>query len=257
MNLDHIDLSQSSWSQSLFRRMGFVRRFGTTGKVSIPEALRKELETQYLHDIVRKIEENNIPPSLVLNLDQTPSKYVPVSNKTLAPKGAKTVPIKGSNDKRMITATFTITLNGKFLPMQLIYGGKTQQSLPRVKFPSSFSLSVNPKHFSNEVESIKLLNEIIFPYVTKERERLGLEKDQPALLVMDVFRGQMTSLVLQVLSDNHILIQSVPANFTYLFQPFDVQRGLNLSVKRMMKKKFTNWHAAQITQAMDKGQGLK
>ena len=72
MNLDHIDLSQSSWSQNLFRRMDFLRRFGTTGKVSIPEALRKELEIQCPHDIFKKTEENNIPASLVLNLGQTP-----------------------------------------------------------------------------------------------------------------------------------------------------------------------------------------
>ena len=155
--------------------MGFVKRFGTTGKVPIPEALRKELETSFLHNIVRKIEDNNILPSLVLNLDQTPSKYVPVSNKTLAMKGAKTVPIKGSNDKRMITLTFTITLDGKFLPPQIIYGGKTLQSLPRVKFPPTFSLNANPKHYSNEQESIKLLNEIIVPYIKKERETLGLK----------------------------------------------------------------------------------
>ena len=133
----------------MFRRMGFVRRFSITGKFSIPEALRKELETQYLRDIVGKIEENNVSSSLVLNLDQTPSKYVPEFNKTLAPKGAQTVPIKGSNHKGMITASFTKTVDGKFLPMQLNYGRKTQQSFPRVKFPSSFSLSVNPKHYSN------------------------------------------------------------------------------------------------------------
>ena len=91
--------------------MGFVGRFGTTGKVFIPEALQKELETEYLHDIVKKIEENNIPVSLVLNLDRTFSKYVPISNKTLAQKGAKTVSIKGSNDKRMITATLHSMIN--------------------------------------------------------------------------------------------------------------------------------------------------
>ena len=38
-------------------------------KVSVPEAIRKELEKLYLHSIVRKIEENDIPLSLVLNLD--------------------------------------------------------------------------------------------------------------------------------------------------------------------------------------------
>ena len=39
-NLDHIELN-SSWAQSLFRRMGFKRRMRTTGKVEIPEGARK------------------------------------------------------------------------------------------------------------------------------------------------------------------------------------------------------------------------
>ena len=42
--LDHIDHKQSCWVQSLFRRMGFVRRLATTGKVPIPDSLKKELE---------------------------------------------------------------------------------------------------------------------------------------------------------------------------------------------------------------------
>ena len=70
MNVNHIDLDESSWAQSLLRRMKFVRRFRTTGKVPISEALRKELEKPCLQSIVRKIEENDIPLSLVLNLDQ-------------------------------------------------------------------------------------------------------------------------------------------------------------------------------------------
>ena len=58
---------------------------------------------------------------------------------------------EGSDDKRMITGTFAITLTRKFLPMQLIYRAKTDQSIPRVVFPNGFSLSANPKHFSNTV----------------------------------------------------------------------------------------------------------
>ena len=212
--------------------MDFVRKPRTTGKVPILDSLKKELKKSYLHNIVKKIEDNDIPPSLVLSLDQTPSKYTPVLNKAMALKGSKTVPIKGSTEKRMITATFTITLDGHFLPVQLIYGGKTSKSLPRVNFPKSFSLSANPKHYSNEQESIKVLEEIIIPYVKKERERLGMEKDQAALLIMDVFKGQMTSPVLKVLSNNNILLQSVPTNFTYLFQPLDVEGGPNGFVKR-------------------------
>ena len=254
MNLQHINPKSSSWAQSLFRRMKFVRRFGTTGKVPIPKGVRKEVEISYLHGIVRTIEENNIPPSIVHNLDQTPTKYVPGSNKTMALQGSKNLPISGSTDKRMITATFTTSLDGNFLPIQLIYGGKTVKSLPRVKFPLPFSLSVNPQHYSNENEAIKVLEDIIIPYVRRERDALKLTGDRPVLLIMDVFKGQMTDRVLQVLSDNNIILQMVPANLTYLFQPLDVQGGPNGYVKRLMKKKFTDWYADQITQAMDAGQ---
>ena len=86
--------------------MGFVRRLGTTGKVPIPDSLKKELERSYLHGIVKKIEDNDIPPSRVLNLDQMLSKYIPVLNKTMAPKGSKTVPIKGSTEKKDDNSNF-------------------------------------------------------------------------------------------------------------------------------------------------------
>ena len=77
-------------------------------------SLKKELEKPYLHGIVKKIEGNDIPSSLVFSLDQTPSKYIPVLNKTMALKVSKTIPIKGSTEKRMVTATCTITLDGHF-----------------------------------------------------------------------------------------------------------------------------------------------
>ena len=42
---------------------------------------------------------------------------------------------------------------------------KTEQSIPRFKFPEEFSLSVNPTHYSNETKSVKLIEEIIAPYL--------------------------------------------------------------------------------------------
>ena len=56
----------------------------------------------------------------------------------MAFKGSKKVAITGAADKRNIKATFAVTLSGTFLPIQLMYGGKTEQSLPRYKFPDSF-----------------------------------------------------------------------------------------------------------------------
>ena len=91
----------------------------------------------------------------------------------------------------------------------------------------------------------------------KERERLEMEKDEVALLIMDVFKRQMTSPVLKVLLNNNILLQSLLANFTYLFQSLDVQGGPNGFVKRLMKRKFTDWYASQITLAMEEGKELE
>ena len=70
----------------------------TTGKVEIPEGAKQEAELLYLHNIVTLVEEHNIPQNLILNLAQTPLKYVPVSHDTMAKKGVKSVAISGSAD---------------------------------------------------------------------------------------------------------------------------------------------------------------
>ena len=95
-NLEHIDLDSSSWAKSLFKRIGFARRMKTTGKVEIPEGARNEAELLYLRNVVALVEEHEIPPELVMNLDQAPLKYVPVSHHTMAKKGAKSVAIAGT-----------------------------------------------------------------------------------------------------------------------------------------------------------------
>ena len=221
LNLNHIDLDSSCWAQSLFRRMGFKRRLLTTGKVEIPEGARKEAELLFIHNIVSVVERYEIPDSLIMNMDQTPLKYVPAMNHTMAKRNSKSVAIAGSTDKRSITGTFVITLDGRFLPMALIYGGKTQQSLPRFNFSDGFSLSCNPKHFSNTEESVKIIKKVLLPYIEDQRKKLG-KPNETALLTMDVFRGQITDDVTSLLTEHNVNVVLVPNNMTHLFQPLDL-----------------------------------
>ena len=51
--------------------------------------------------------------------------YITVGNTTLEFSGAQSVPVKGKGKGKQITGTFSVTAAGKFLPMQLIYAGKT------------------------------------------------------------------------------------------------------------------------------------
>ena len=151
----------------------------------------------------------------------------------MAQKGCQNVVIKGADDKKSITSTFAITLAGEFLQIHLIYGGKTLQNFPRYKFPDSFSIGVNETHYSNRKESVKLLEEIIIAYVEAERVSRQLDPNQKALVIMDVFTGQMTSEVLYLLEDSNELVMNVPPNMRKFYQPLDLT--VNGFSKRFMK----------------------
>ena len=156
----------------------------------------------------------------------------------------------------MIIVTFSITLMGEFLPIQLIYNGKTKKSILALSFPSDFVINAIVKH-SNEREALNMLENVIILYVEKKLVSLNLDFDPPVLLIMDVFKGQMTCAVRELLNENHILLEKVPANLTYLFQPLDVQGGPNGYLKRFMKKKFTLWYSDQVIRALDEGKDIK
>ena len=192
--------------------MGFKKRMRTTGKVQISEGARKEAELLHLHDIVSIVEKHDIPA----NLGQISLKCVPAMNHTMTKKTSSSVPIIRSSDKRIITGTFIVTLDGQFLLMQLIFGGKTLKSLPNFEFPDSFSLSTNPKHFSNTQDSVKVVTEIIVPYVENQRKELQ-KRDQAALLILDVFRGQITEDTTSLLKKHYILLVLFPNNMTQYF----------------------------------------
>ena len=86
-------------------------------------------------------------------------------------------------------------MDGQFLPRQISYGVTTSKSIPRVPFPDGFLISANPKHYSNEEDLLKMMKHIIIPYVEKQRNTLKLDAEYPAMLLMDVFKSQMTNAV--------------------------------------------------------------
>ena len=101
-------------------------------------------------------------------------------------------------------------------------------------------MSINPSHFSNTTESIKVIEEIVVPYVEEQRRSLQLP-NQAELTIMDVFRGQTTAEVLHILGAHNISLCKVPANMTRLLQPLDLT--VNNHCKVFMKNKFGEWFA--------------
>ena len=93
---------------------------------------------------------------------------------------------------------------------------RAKASQPRdFKFPSGFCITQNPQHWSNEKETLSLIEEVIAPYIAKKRVELKPDADQKSLLIWDVFRGQVTDKV-KKLMDLNIEYVYVPANMTLL-----------------------------------------
>ena len=130
---------------------------------------------------------------MIINFDQNHLPDVITGKSTLNEKGAKSVPLQGKGKKKQSTGTFAVSMTGDFLPMQLMYDGKTPRCLPKdVEFPKEFDVTFTLNHWSNEKKSKQLLDNVIFPYLKKKEHDLGLPGDQKSLLIYDVFTGQTT-----------------------------------------------------------------
>ena len=118
--------------------MNFVKRKATTAKSKHSNADFVRMKQQFLADVVTTVEMEEIPAELILNWDQTAIKIVPSSTWTMDAEGSKRVEVAGVNDKHLITAVFCGSLAGDFLPVQVIYQGKTNHCHPRYQFPQDW-----------------------------------------------------------------------------------------------------------------------
>ena len=145
--------------------------------------------------------------------------------------------------------TLCESLDGCMLPFQLIYTGKTERSLPNVTFPDGFCLAFDEKHWSKETEIIRLIKDVLVPYIEKVKEEKALPESQKSLLVWDAFKAQSTPKVMDTLSSFGIETVMVPKNMTHLLQPLDLTT--NASFKKFEKRAFSDYFTSCIMEALE------
>ena len=247
VNGGHISCSRE-WAKGLLHRMGYVkRRSNTKAKVTVEEFESAKAQFNYDIEVIRLMED--VPDDLIINWDHTGLNYVPASNWTMAKEGSARVEITGLGDKRQITAVLSCTLSGNFLPPQVIYSGKTSRCLPCVAFPKTWHITFTENHWANERTTIDYVNKILLPYIQETRCKLSLSCNHSALVIFDRFKGQCTSTVLQLLTENNIKIVVVPANLTDRLQPLDI--SVNKSVKDFLRRQFSSWYSEQVCSQME------
>ena len=221
------------WAHSLLKRMKFVQRKATTAKSKQTAANFTDLKEAFFADVVATVTMEEIPPELILNRDQTGIKIVPSATWTMTRQGEKRVEMIGVNDKRQITAVFCGTMLGDFLPVQLIYKGKTSRCHSQFEFPLGWHITHSPKHWSTEQTMLQYVEQIVVPYVEQVQARIGNEK---ALVVMDNFKGQITESINSLLDMHDIHVCLLPPNTTDRLQPMDI--AVNKPAKDYLKAQF-------------------
>ena len=66
-----------------------------------------------------------------------------------------------------------------------------RQDCYQIMFFSGFSFSHIEKHWSNETATIRLINEVLVPYIKRVKEEKALPRDQKRLLIWDVFKVEL------------------------------------------------------------------
>ena len=141
-----------------------------------------EIKEQFLLDIRSIVVMEDIAKNLLVNWDQVAMKIVPSSAGMMERCGTKHVEIAAIDDKHQITALFTCTAAGSFLPIQLVYERTTKKSLPNnVAFQQGWHITCSPNHWSNDDTMIEPVHKILIRYVAKKQKELTLVPDYPAL----------------------------------------------------------------------------
>ena len=239
------------WAQNVLKDMDWMKRKGTTGKVEPCPRFLGEEKFMFQRAISKFVSDHDIPLELVLNLNQTLLCYVLPQKYTFDLKDSKTVPTKGVNNKRQITATFTVTASGSFLPIQLIYSGNTKRSIPKYDFPSCFDVTFTPNHWSNYEKCVRLFEKIIFTYLKAKKEELGYRKEQYSMIVMDTFKGQDNVEVKALCFKIDCELVIVPHNLTNKLQPLDI--SINQKAKNFISHKFNTWYPDRVSEQLKKG----
>ena len=91
--------------------------------------------------------------------------------------------------------------------------------------------------------------------MVKKRAEINLVEDQKALVVWDVFRGQMTEKVKDRLAAIDVVLVPVPANMNHIFQPLDLT--VNGSAKKFQQSCFTEYYAVAVKEQLGSGKQLE
>lgn len=238
--------------------LGWSVRRGTRAGHKLPDNADVLCE-RALFRIAYSIKEEEIPPELFVNSDQTQMVYAPGSSVTWTKSGTKQVDVVGDDEKRAVTIAVSLACCGKLLLFQVIYKGGTDRSCPRrtaekfeecAKIGMCFEPSKTHTYWSTLETMQSLVTNIIAPYFKEQKCKLGLPDSQKCIWQIDVWSVHQSAAFRAWMKKHFpwIILHYVPPGCTGIFQPCDVgfQRLLKHALKQSYHKDLVDDFVRQI-----------
>ena len=189
-------------------------------------------------------------------MDQTGVHLVPSSRFTYETRDSAAVAVIGAEDKRQITVCVAAALDGTLLPMQLIFQGKTERSLPvatAASLAARVDLAFSENHWSSQATMQRWIEEVLMPYSNRCIKQHKLRADAKLILVLDVWSVHKSEEFRAYLRNKHprIHLVFVPPNCTSKLQVADV--ALQRPFKAGITSSFNEWAALRVREQLQAG----
>jgi hypothetical protein len=176
-----------------------------------PNEARKRAWKKEINQLLR-----NYPPENILNCDETCWRLYPSGILTWAATGSENVAIEIPGDeKTSITAMATITADHQKLPLYLIAKGKTS----RVEISQLGKIGIHQAdHSPNGWQTVDTMKRYL-KWLSRTCREDGVNGE--IHLIMDIYRAHTADAVKDLADRLGIVLHSIPAGCTDLYQPLD------------------------------------
>jgi hypothetical protein len=249
-----------------FRELKWVMRKPTKAAQKVPVDAALQIEISFFRCVLTVRDAPIRHAAFHVNMDQTQLVYQTGGGLTFEVVGSTQVPVVGLEEKRAFMLVVAVSSGGDLLPFQVIFKGKTLQSVPSRKAPRRdeadqlgfrFEPSCTDTYWSNLGTMKAWVTQILVPYWQGKMVEYGTP-NQECLLQLDAWKVHRSKEFREWLHAEYpwIVTDFIPAGCTGLWQPCDVgiQRPLKLAIKQCQQNDLVQTTLLQLESGIDPSQ---
>lgn len=225
------------WVYNAMKRMKISSRAKTHEQSNLDEEEMGEIHLDFLQNFERLKSFLDIPPNLIVNMDETGCYFNMTANRTFNLAGQKNIRIKASKISSHCSVFLAVALNGSKLKPLVVFkgvpGATTHRGLINCDQRNSYTVQVNA--FCDSAVMHYWIEQCLIPFNPEGKT---------AMLMMDNFAAHNVASVREKIADEGWVQLCLPPNMTSRVQILDV--GINKPFKDRMKAYFNQFMVENV-----------